>query len=37
MKKSLESPLSVDINSLLRFEKYKLDFERNLEDLSYLC
>lgn len=37
MKKSTESPLSIDINSLLRFEKYKIDFERNLEDLSYNC
>lgn len=37
MNKSLESPLSVDINQLLRFEKYKLDFEKNLEDLSYSC
>jgi hypothetical protein len=37
MKKSTESPLSIDINSLLRFEKYKLDFEKNLEDLSSDC
>ena len=37
MKKSTESHLSIDINSLLRFEKYKIDFERNLEDLSFNC
>jgi hypothetical protein len=37
MKKSTESPLSIDINSLLRFEKFKMDFERNLEDLSFNC
>lgn len=37
MKKSTESPLSIDINSLLRFEKHKIDFERNLEDLSFSC
>jgi hypothetical protein len=37
MKKSLESPLTIDINQLLRFEKFKMDFERNLEDLSYHC
>lgn len=37
MNKSLESPLSFDINQLLRFEKYKLDFEKNLEDLSFSC
>lgn len=37
MKKSTESPLSIDINSLLRFEKFKLDFEKNLEDLSSDC
>eukprot|EP00347_Sterkiella_histriomuscorum_P015972 403354991 len=37
MNKSLESPLSFDINSLLKFEKYKLDFEKNLEDLSFSC
>jgi hypothetical protein len=37
MKKSLESPLSVDINQLLRFEKCRLDFEKHLEDLSYNC
>ena len=37
MNKSLESPLSVDINQLLRFEKYRLDFEKYLEDLSYNC
>lgn len=37
MKKSTESPLSIDINSLLRFEKYKIDFERYLEELSYDC
>jgi hypothetical protein len=37
MKKSLESPLSIDINSLLKFEKSKIDFERYLEDLSYQC
>ena len=37
MKKSTESPLSIDINSLLRFEKFKMDFERNMEDLSFYC
>ena len=37
MKKSTESHLSIDINRLLRFEKYKIDFERNLEDLSFNC
>lgn len=33
----MESPLNIDINSLLRFEKLKIDFERYLEDLSYNC
>ena len=37
MNKSLESPLSIDINQLLRFETFKIDFERNLEDLSFSC
>jgi len=37
MKKSTESPLTIDINSLLRLEKHKMDFERNLEDLSFNC
>jgi hypothetical protein len=37
MNKSFESPLSVDINQLLRFEKYRLDFEKYLEDLSFNC
>lgn len=37
MKKSTDSPLSIDINQLLRFETYKMDFEKNLEDLSFNC
>lgn len=37
MNKSLESPLSININQLLRFEKCRLDFEKYLEDLSYNC
>ena len=37
MKTSHESPLSIDITSLLRFEKFKIDFENNLEDLGYHC
>lgn len=37
MKKSLESPLTIDINSLLKFEKFKIDFEGQLEELGYNC
>lgn len=37
MKKSMESPLSIDIQQLHIFEKCKLDFEKYMESLSYNC
>jgi hypothetical protein len=37
MKKSLESPLTININALMRFEKLKIDFEKYLEELSFEC
>lgn len=37
MTKSLESPLSIDINSVLKFEKFKIDFEGYMDDLSDEC
>ncbi len=37
MKKSLESPLTIDIISLLKFETYKIHFEGQMDVLSDKC